>query len=93
MNKRFEKGTTVTAKVTYTDLSSGNPANPAGGVTVKVRDPAGNVTTPAPLNPSVGVYEVDVDGATEGTWYVRFTASNPNKVDTITFDIYQTPDF
>lgn len=93
MKKRFEKGTTVTVKMTYTDEVSGALTNPAGGVTVRVRNPDGVITNPAPTNPSAGVFQVDVDGTVEGTWYVRFTAANPNKVDTVTFDIYQSPDF
>lgn len=93
MNRRYEKGTTVSVKMTYTDEDTGAPTNPAGGVTVRVRDPNGTITTPVPTNPSAGIYEVAVDGTVEGTWYVRFTATNPNKVDTVSFDIYQTPDF
>lgn len=89
-----EKGTTVKVTMTYTDQSTGLPANP-GTVTLKVRKPSGALVSPAitPTNPTVGTWEALVPTDEEGTWYARFVTTSPAKVDTITFDVKLDPDF
>ena len=89
----YEKGTTVRVRVTYTDASSGALADPAGGVTLKARKPGGTVTNITTENPSVGVWEGLIPTDEEGTWHYRFTASQPSRVDTGTFDVKLDPEF
>jgi len=89
---RFEKGTSVKVTVTYRNTETNALEDPAT-VTVAVRKPDATVTPATPTNVSVGVWQVVIPTDQEGTWYARFTASGPAKVDTIPFDIYQEPDF
>lgn len=88
-----EKGTTVRVRVTYTNNGTGALENPTG-VTFKVRKPGGTVVTNiVPTNPSTGIWEALVPTDEEGTWYARFFATGPSKVDTIVFDVRLDPDF
>lgn len=89
---RFEKGTSVRVTVTYRNSETSALEDPST-VTVAVRKPDATLTAPTPTNPSVGVWQVIVPTDQEGTWYARFTATGPAKVDTVPFDIYQEPDF
>jgi len=66
----YDVGDGVRATCTFTDLA-GAVANPTA-VAVKLRDPAGTVTTPTPTNSGTGVYYVDITLTSEGRWYVRF---------------------
>lgn len=88
-----EKGSSVRVKVTYTNSETDALENPVG-VTVKVMKPSGAVNTGiVPTNPSIGVWEAIVPTDEEGTWYVRFFATGPDKVDTVSFDVKLDPDF
>lgn len=41
-------------------------------VVLRIKDPAGTVTTPVPTHPSVGVYTHDLSLNAEGEWHYRF---------------------
>lgn len=88
-----EKGTTVKVSMTYTNAVTGALENP-GAVTFKAKKPGGTIVSNiTPTNPSTGLWEALVPTDEEGTWYARFFATNPNKVDTVTFDVKLDPDF
>lgn len=87
-----EKGTTVKVSMTYTDAATGALSNPTG-LTIKARKPSGAVVDLTPVEESVGVWYALVPTDEEGTWYARFFATGPNKVDTVTFDVVLDPDF
>lgn len=89
----FEKGTTVRVTVTYKDPSSGALTNPTT-VTLKVLKPSGAlVTNITPTSSATGVWSALVPTDEEGTWYARFVATGPAKVDTVPFDVKLDPDF
>lgn len=87
-----EKGTSVRVQVTYTNSETGALEDPQA-VTVKAMKPDQTVVDLVPTNPSVGVWEAVVQTDQEGTWYARFFATGPGKVDTITFDAKLDPNF
>lgn len=49
----------------------------ASSVVIKVKDPAGNVTTPAVVHDGTGLYHCDQVVNQEGTWFYRFEATSP----------------
>jgi hypothetical protein len=67
----YVEGQTVWPQVTFRDLD-GALIDPVGGVTIEVEDPLGNITSPAPMNISVGVYRAQVDLTVEGWWSYRW---------------------
>lgn len=89
-----ELGTTVLVRVTYTNTATGALENPTS-VTLKVRKPDATLVSPAitASNPSVGVFEGLIPTTAEGTWYARFVATGPGKVDSISFDVKLDPVF
>ncbi len=88
-----EKGTTVAVSMTYTNAATGVLENPLA-VTFKVKKPGGTIVSNiTPTNPSVGLWVANVPTDEEGTFHTRFYATNPNKVDTVTFDVKLDPDF
>lgn len=62
-------GSTVTIQATFKDIN-GALVDPV--VTLTVNDPSGDVTTPAPTNPSVGVYQHELDLNEAGIWKWRW---------------------
>jgi hypothetical protein len=66
----YIEGQTVWPQVTFTDLD-GALVNP-GVVLLEVTDPLGNLTTPAPVNISTGIYRGEVDLTVEGWWSYRW---------------------
>lgn len=63
-------GQTVILQATFTNIAGDN-VDPSS-VDLTVEDPDGNVTTPATTNPSVGVYQHQLDLTTAGDWDYRF---------------------
>jgi hypothetical protein len=57
---------------TWRDVD-GNLVNPT--VTLEVRDPSDNITTPVLLNPSLGVFEALVAFDEIGDWYWEWTGT------------------
>lgn len=89
----IEKGTTVRVTMTYTNAASGALEDPAV-VTLKVRKPSGVIDSSiTPTSSTVGVWQALIPTDEEGTWYARFYATSPNKVDTVSFDVVLDPDF
>jgi hypothetical protein len=68
----YQVGDVVRLRAAFTDLS-GVPADPTA-VTVKIRNPAGTVTTPAAVNDAtaVGAFYYDLAVTSSGTWTYRF---------------------
>lgn len=63
-------GQTVILQATFKDTDGGN-VDPSS-VDLTIEDPDGNITTPTPSNPEVGVYEHQLDLDTDGDWDYRF---------------------
>ncbi len=63
-------GATVTLQATFKDIDGDN-VDPSS-VDLTVEDPDGTVTTPATTNPSVGVYQSQLDLTIAGDWDYRF---------------------
>ena len=62
-------GTSRTLRSVWTD-SAGDPVNPT--VTLTVRDPDNDVTTPAVLNPETGTFTSVVVFDVVGIWYYEW---------------------
>jgi hypothetical protein len=66
----YDYGDGIRATCTFKDIL-GVIASPTA-VAVKIKDPAGTVTTPAATNDATGVYHVDLTLNVEGKWHIRF---------------------
>ncbi len=71
----YETGTLVQLTGTFTNVS-GVLTDPTT-IVCTVRDPAGNVTTPAVTRVSAGIYTANLDltNATPGVWAYRFAGT------------------
>lgn len=65
----YTVGEARTIYAEFTD-SSGDPVNPT--VTLSIRDPADDVTTPVPSNPETGRFEHLLTFDLPGIWYVEW---------------------
>lgn len=74
MAEAYSIGDKVRLTGTLTDVSS-NELDPSGGVVVRVKSPAGTITTPSVTNSATGVYYSDISVTSAGTWYYRFEAT------------------
>lgn len=71
MANEYDIGDLVRIQGTFTDVN--DAAFDPDVVTVKYKDPSGNITTnTSASNPSTGVYTVDVTVDESGVWYYRF---------------------
>jgi hypothetical protein len=70
---KYLEGTTVTLQATFRDID-GDLVAPSAVVLV-VEDPDGDQTTPTTTNPSVGVYQAQIDLTVEGWWTFQFTGT------------------
>lgn len=70
MSCEYYEGDTITLQATFRDIA-GDLVDPST-VTLTVEDPDGNQTTPSTTNPSVGVYEAQVDLDLAGWWSYRW---------------------
>lgn len=71
-------GSTVLIQITVTDPTTGELA--AATVDLVIQAPDGTETSPAPTNPSVGVYQHFLTLDQEGWWYAVWTATSGSYV-------------
>lgn len=71
---RYTKGEEV--RLTGTFTVGGVPTDP-NARTLTLRDPEGNVTTPATQKATTGVYFADVVVSIEGLYHYRFEGTTP----------------
>lgn len=70
MSCEYYEGDTITLQATFRDIA-GDLVDPSS-VTLYVEDPSGTITEPSPSNPSVGVYQAEVDLDAAGWWNYRW---------------------
>lgn len=70
MSCDYYEGDTITLQATFRDIA-GDLVDPSS-VVLTVEDPSQNITTPSPTNPSVGVYQAEVDLTEPGWWSYRW---------------------
>ena len=66
----YDKGDRARLKATFSD-DAGALADPTA-VVLRIKDPTGAVTTPAPTRDSLGVYSYALSLNAEGEWHYRF---------------------
>lgn len=66
----YDRGDLVRLTGTFKNASDAL-TNPTA-VVLRIKDPAGTVTTPTPTNTSTGVFDYDLSLNLEGTWTYRF---------------------
>lgn len=83
MTTTYDVGDLVRVTATFTNLE-GTASDPEG-VSVRVRQPDGTVTTlvygtdNAVVRDNTGVYHVDIDATTAGTWSYRFAGTGTGR--------------
>lgn len=70
MTESYDIGDMRTFTGTFTDVS-GTLANPST-VTVEIREPDGNLATPAPSSATTGIWTVDYEFTQSGRHVIRF---------------------
>lgn len=66
----YNVGDLVQLTASFTTVATGAATNPTT-TTITVRDPDGNITTPAVSTPSTGTFTAQVSATTGGTWQWR----------------------
>ena len=70
MANSYDRGDLVRLRAEFKN-AAGTLTNPTA-VVLRVKDPAGAVTTPVTTTGAAGVYEHDLSLTLEGTWIYRF---------------------
>lgn len=91
----YDQKDLVQCTATWTN-SAGTKIDPTA-VIFKFKNPAGTITTytygvdPELVKEETGVYHVDLDAATSGTWYYRFESTGTGQgADEAQFEIYES---
>lgn len=74
----YDVGDQVRLTATFRATADDSLVNPTT-VTLKVKSPAGTVTTPSATSSSTGIWTYDLDLTLEGNWYYRFVGTGAVK--------------
>jgi hypothetical protein len=74
VNDDIEVGDLVQLTAVFSNAATGQAVSPTT-VVITVRDPNGNLSTPAVQNPSTGVYQASVSITIPGMWQYKATGT------------------